>query len=1003
MNKRKIILALMGFSIMATVPMTNITVSAIGGMTFENGFKPEFATYRPSSGYINAGLWDENPEIPANNSWKKYYRSKEPVSSKSYKNYGYEIFWYEPTGYSSTFYAVKENQYAKWNPDSTWRERNTYGANYNITLSTITPHNYLDTHVETAYRYLGYNMAGEALENPFFRPDSLSPGQVSLGTSKLVTGSINDYIVHADSKPFYAVQTGTFDEDTYYPEKIKAIKRLMKVDSSLTTGKVQFQMKNNTFKNWGLSANEHIRAQQWAEVLSLRSHPVWESATFKGWSSTGYYSSAVAPASPELSAVKDLSILSITAKDSNGVVVGYGWRHSGGWSQTQYKPISAGKTYTFEYRVYNYGKDSTSITPTEIKTGFSLNNNALKSGENSKFPENDNSKNKSLSTSAKVKAKETIVLTRTETAPANLSNGWKTSAYISEKHNNVDNADVTNDTGFLRFTSIEKGDMSVEDAYYVDLDGKRTNKLIPGEDYKVVFRYRYTGPSLYENKWEQYWYIDWQGYWDWYWVDVSDTPVDLYFKGTVERFYPQSPVSTSDTKVYNFAKYNHYPKNGDVYEYESPYIKFEQPKVNVSASLSSNSGNSNSNSGNDYYSKSYSDKYDYSIQNLKIIPNSESPISDGYMTIGVMYDVSLSAPSHVAGVKEFDINTEIKLSNQTLKVKDHVKTGVTKNIVHEVQIPVNKLTSGSKNYPISVWLNSDKTKWEDDIVSQANNKASSNFVVTAPLNPTTFTNGTGCPVGSKNSNNWNLTHEISNFYGLNNTYSKFSGSKSYSFYNYNNQNGTYNSNKNYSESYKIDSVLFKSKLTTDNKYGTNKDGWVNLMGTGSLDKDKGKIKAGYGYELEINVTYKTDVFTNQPKATWNRLSSYSDGVNVSNLQTPANINNDIYVRTSDGKTLSVTGMYGTIQAFQSTVLTNNKNEVKIRYTMKTKSTNGVTEPLRIFTNENANDTNYSLNVFTPVMNGVGSSVSKSKLCDYKGLSFKIQGSMNDDDTEHIVQ
>ena len=252
---------------------------------------------------------------------------------------------------------------------------------------------------------------------------------------------------------------------------------------------------------------------------------------------------------------------------------------------------------------------------------------------------------------------------------------------------------------------------------------------------------------------------------------------------------------------------------------------------------------------------------------------------------------------------------------------------------------------------------------------------------------------------SKNEgNSWSVTNSKNYYYVLKKTYSSFL-SKHFSFYNYGRGTKTIQT-KGYSDSYKIEKVLFKSKFTTDKKYGLN--GWVDLLNPS--EKNLAKIKAGYGYELAIIVSYKTNALSTQPKETRYANASQSSGTTVSNLNTPANINNDIYVRTSDGKILSATGANGTIQAFDSSVIIQTDNEIKIQYYMKTKSLNNKVEPMKILISENAKDGTYKLDIATPLSNGVGiTGESRSNILSKESVYFKVQGSMLDDAIDSIVQ
>ena len=117
-----------------------------------------------------------------------------------------------------------------------------------------------------------------------------------------------------------------------------------------------YQTSPENFVPWTLSTNTNTLAAQWAEILSLQSHPVYESPLFKGWNGAGFYASAIAPAHKDIDKFVDLSVLSITVTEDNGTIVGYGWRNGTGvWNYKQYKNISPNRTYNIEYVSYNYG------------------------------------------------------------------------------------------------------------------------------------------------------------------------------------------------------------------------------------------------------------------------------------------------------------------------------------------------------------------------------------------------------------------------------------------------------------------------------------------------------------------------------------------------------------------------------------------------------------------------------------------------------------------------
>lgn len=984
MVKRSKILGLLFLTSLLFTSFNNIDVNANGGATFEN-FNPMTGSIRPQEGYLNEGYWYKNPEFPSNNSYQQYYRSKTKiVSVKDASKYGYQLYYYYPTGYSSILDAVPENRYATWSTGA-FRPRSTYGYNYNESKNSITPNKFREVHYsDPQWRYVGYNMYGNVVENPYFQPDALASYQKDIGTSNLVSGKIHGTSAPSNSTKYSSVITTDFDKITFLNRKIDAIKRLINVDPSLKNPNVYYVNSSGNIVPWTLSSNTNTLAAQWAEILSLTSHPELESPLFKGWNTMGYYTSAIAPASPKADYFIDLSVLSIKVTEGDGTIVGYGWRTSTyAWKYKQYKNISPNRTYNIEYAVRNHGDADSTINPTSLVTGFAINDNVSNNPASEFYPNNNADLTKTLSKSVTVKANSTIIYTRKVVTPTNLRNGWQVTAYIPSSLES-DNSRTDNDAGHIIFKNIELADVAAHEIKFVDRNNNETDKMIPGNDYKIKLSYKYTGPTL--DRYSGYTCRHEDG--TSHWVDTSDPPIDLYFSADVERYYPQT--LTSDSKKYNFSKTGIWPENGEIFTFYTDYITFEQPKVTVTSSVSGGVTWVNSNDKNDGLEKTYNDIYNYKVENLKILNGTMYPLKNGNVNVGISYDIVLEAPTH--NTKEFDVETEINLNGKKVYVTDHVKNGRT-SITRNVTMNVNALTSGSSNYPISVKTNSDKKKWEKDLSSQSDNSKTAYLTVKAPIKPSDIFG-----MSKNEGKSWSKTHSKNTYYGLKKTYSSFL-SKHFSFYNYG--RGTKSSQtKSYSDSYKIEKVLFKSKFTTDKKYGSN--GWVDLLNPS--EKNLAKIKAGYGYELTIIVSYKTNALSTQPKESRYINASQSSGTTVSNLNTRANINNDIYVRTSDGKILSATGVDGTIQAFNSSVISQTDNEIKIKYTMKTKSLNRKTQPMKILISENAKDGTYKLDIATPLSNGVGiTGESRSNILSKETVYFKVQGSMFDDAIDSIVQ
>lgn len=994
MIKRNKILSFLFISAMVLTSFGKINVSANGGMNFGTGFNPTRTTYRPQQGYINEGYWDQNPEFPGNNSNAEYQRYQSSVKNEKQTYYGLTVYYYYPQGYSDIKKAVPENNYAKWSV-GLFRARSSYGENYNNSKWTMFPNKYNVKQSTNAniWRYLGYSMDGTPVENPFFYPDVAGPS--NLGTAKPIAANFYRAYTPAYTQEFIKdssadtdkVIKGKYDHTTFKLNKIEALDRLIAFggdSAGLKGATVKRYDSRYGIVDWKISSDAATAAEQWSEIVSLTSHPDYESPLFKGWNHS-YYATAMAPESPKLSKYADVGVSAITVKDGNGNTVGYGSRsNTGAWSYSQYSAIKPNNTYSIEYEVTNYGQASTTISPVKLTTGIAENNNVSGNSPSNFYPNNTSNLNSTLSKSVTIANGETVIFQRTIKTSANIRSGFEVTAYIPSSMQN-DNPITTNDTGHVIFNNVELSDMEVKDISFVDKNGNTTANIVPGEEYKIKFVYQYNGPTLDKNS----------GYWLYdkklnknTWIDTSDPSINLYFDAKVERFYPKD--KTSDSKKYNFKETGIWPYNGQKFTYYTDYIMFEQPKVNVTANISANSTWINSNSDNDSLVRSYNDVYNYKIENLKVLNGTVYPLKNGNVNVGISYDIVLEQPSH--NTKGFAIQTEIDLNGTKVYTVNQVygnRTSVTKNVT----MSVSSLSSGTKNYPITVKVNSNKGMWEKDLSTQTDNSQKTNLVVSAPKSPSTIFNMAG-----NGGQSWNVTHNSLTFNGYAKYYKSFNN-VNYSFFDYS-SNSISSQNKDYSDSYNIDSILFKSKYTTDKGYGTS--GWVDLLNANQ--KKYAKIKAGYGYELQIVVSYKTQALANQPSDYRNNSGTVLSGKQTTNLNTQANINNDIYVKTSDGKILSATGFGGTTQAFDSTVVSSSSTETKIKYTMKTKYVNGKTVPNQILIGENVKDGTYSLNVATPLSNGISNpSLSRGNILAKSSAEFIVQGSMFDDTVDSVVQ
>ncbi|MDW0076969.1 hypothetical protein RHK41_19860 [Clostridioides difficile] len=1033
MNRKKLtlpVLALLG--LLTAFNINSLKSSAWGGDDGGGGdtviknsritwdMKTVDATGRPQSGTFHKNqIMSKNPLFGdvdgayVGGGGRTYVKNGGKVRSAIKSGYGFDLLYYEQYAdkdgkvyKSPDADGTKENFYTKMDSTLTSGYRNRYwnlnwnGSQTNFSKVNVEP-NYqgrkkyqmsTNNNVSNNYdarfdkdgewRYLGYNLRGEPLTNPFFSCDGSGTETHMSDFGILWQGEgckkFGDWL--------------EYNSISYELAKKQAIERLLKKDPQFKNGTL-IQVANNNKQSKKVSGG-NISADVWMNSLSLLTDPEketpifrvyrvktknWNDKTFKGKSSLNAYT-IVAPINVKQS--QDVTISDIKLIDKSGAVLKQFKRDDSGNTSTVGKgTVTPGEKYKVEYTIKNNGDVATKTMPNTIDVGTATDANATKNDYTQKYP-NNNTKG-TLSGGGFIEAGKTVTLTKEVTVPADTKTAFRVTGYIGDVYNKTDNKDQTNDWGHV-VASVEgkeeeqPGDLKVNNIKMIDKNGKEALYMKPGEEYKIRYIVDYHGPS------KEFWQTrtDSEGNTTRYRVKKA-----FKFNWTAKRYLPQGGSELyKNNKTLNLYGVD----KGESWQFETPYFVWEVPRaeatiaVNAPVSVDLNKGNNTA-------QKKWFYNYDVKVSNVKVFNDKERPIQDSFITLGVKYDVDVIAPSQTPNF-ETDIKTHITLPNgQILQFIDHVKKGSNKNITREIKVPITAITSGSKKLNVNVYANADKHFWENDLNTQANNKGSNYSTQLPPINPVA---SGGCSIFNT-ENNWNVAHKTLNYNGKYIKYKKFDGSREYDFYRY--TNGTSQTkNESYYEEYNIKSVKFKSKYTTDKGYG-----WVDL--TKVADRKKAKIKAGYGYELDITVEYNTNALTAQPKAWDTRNTSTSKGLSVTNQNMAPNIYKDIYVKTADGKTLSATGIYGSQKVFDVTVVSTNADKTVLKYKMKKKSKNGVEEPIKIYTGTNTKDGFYSLDVWTPELTGVGSTKSKDKLCDEKNLEFEVKGSMWDDTNDHIVQ
>lgn len=745
----------------------------------------------------------------------------------------------------------------------------------------------------------------------------------------------------------------------------------------------------------------------WVDKFTLQTDPLNDTPIFKGRAlfyikgePKYFYRTIHAPTNPSLT--RDLSITKFEVLYGDEVI-GLFTRDSNGKEYYDVRAnLSSENTYIFRVTVKNSTDADMDSSQLKVQLGYALGNNANASDQSDWFSKDIE---KFEVTGKKLKKGESITLSRKVTV-SNLTNGsyYRATAVIDKNHytrKTPDSVDKSNDWAKLVF-KVDNGDIKADSVQLIDESGNVVNHApVPGNKYKIRYNYTYTGLNrtydfnlTFTNTVTR---------------TLNNGSTDTYKKEVSYKISQLVNRSSYDCHIayyeYNNKSYQYYYcyyiKRGDKFSIETPYMVFETPKVETTSTLHQNSL-IDTNPYNNTTKATFNDTYDIIVSNVRIYPKTEMPTTfPAKLKVGIKYDVTVNVPSYVSSY-ETDIVTQI---NSNTSFIDHVKKGLNKDITREIEITVNGTASLPATVHVNKPSNTNQRIWESNY---NNNQASTtgtinpdgsngNLVVKSPENP----NNGGCTLsGVNNYVGFSKEHNINNYNG------NYIGTPLYKGNNYVVSNGgfykygagnSYNSTKNYNESYKIEQILFKSKLTTD--LGLGADGWIDLK------SNVGQIKAGYGYDLKIIVNYNTNAITTQPNIIQNPSnplvnqgknpnsvsSSTSSGTFVTNRNVMANVPKDIYVRTQDGKVLSASGIYGTTKAFTSREISNDNTGIKVEYTL---INNG-----KIYIDESTKDGKFNITVFTPNVSGI----SGQNLCDKTGVDIEVKGSMLDDNNDHIVQ
>lgn len=998
-QKKIIAMSLIGLVVGASLSMIGkIEANALGGVGGGNKAKNKLELIWdgvPAHLKYQAGVYPQQAYFtnldPNHKNWyDDFATSKVSKESKArvFRQEYYGFTWYSPIPSGELTSYSKAKSYDQMYEN--YKEKNHYIVNWNrylvsadnvsfktkrIRPNDITHHNVSKGHTYNftapfkghygEWRYMGYSRYGDVIANPYFPADVPADKEslVDYGYETSPWGHVGDGQYSKWDNPYDAVN---------HPTKVNAIKKLI-----------------STYKEMQIHSTSW-----WVSRLSLRTDAEFESAVFHGVRNGGQFYRTLALSAPE-SARRNLRTVAYTIKDEKGKILATATRNSSdpyedGYTVNKYvSEIKSGTNVTITAKVKNMLNTNSILDPSLFRFGYAT-------GPNATTNDTDFSNNEKNFTGMKpgiyngAKTKEFSWVT---TVP--YTNKIRFTGIIPQEHYNVsDNVNLTDDTVNIIFNVKNESKMEATKIQLINRQGNVVKNPLPGEDYKIRYYVKYTGPDVKDPIYKPRtgWYSDEKGnqysYTYYEFTGWNYPKFDIPLESTIWRNIP--PVHNyNETYKEMLYAYDQTVTSGKEFVFTtSDYRTYEVPIIKTTGQLKSLPGlTSYGVKMNSSISKEWKDNYDIRVENVKVIPLSERPVKADWQFFGVQFDIVSEAPSYV-NTYETDVETLVSIGNATpLKYKEHVVKGKNQKITKEFKVWVDP--SKDKEIYADVFANVNKHVWEKDLSTQTNNKGKSTGYILSPVSPF---NG-ACSIGGQNTGNeWTQIYNQHSWNSDNKTYSAYYNTKWYRFYKYYGlTNSTSQIKQN--ETFKINKVLFRSKLTKDTKQGVNKDGWVDLT-TGVA----GQIKAGYGYELKMEVKYNTNAFTSQPVASING----GTGNWVRPINITQNIPSELFVKTPDGKILSVTGNNGTIQGLD-VVKTGDRNSTVWTYTIKSKDTLGIKSVPKIFVDENTVDGKYNLQVFTPEINGVATKTSGSTLCDVKNVKIEVKGSATDDLNTHIVQ
>ena len=301
----------------------------------------------------------------------------------------------------------------------------------------------------------------------------------------------------------------------------------------------------------------------------------------------------------------------------------------------------------------------------------------------------------------------------------------------------------------------------------------------------------------------------------------------------------------------------------------------------------------------------------------------------------------------------------------------------------------------------TVILNYNENAYETNYNNNRDTSSTNIVKVSNPFNTTV------CPVATT-TNSWTSSQTKYTWSATSNGYSTANNSyRRYKGYSVSTSTVT----PTHDESFGISQVQFRSKYTKDKNLGENGDGWINMIN--SNESSEAYISAGYGFELRVVTTFKTNV---KSVANANTMASNAlSGTNYSYLtaRDSYNVSKELFIELpgsrANKKIISTSGYSGTTKGLIVETVdksTSTHRIIENTYTLESVNSLGISNSNKIFVPSTMKDGDYKVLIYTPAVTGTptasASEQSTTKMCDRKEITIKVKGSYTDDLNSHSV-